>query len=91
MKKNRLKITITAFIFIGLLLISLNLYVHFKKNDVKNLLLQNKPEIENIESINSVGKWGEWFSEYVLVVEIDGHKYRVWINEKGEITDQENL
>lgn len=60
-------------------------------NNVKAKVIENNSDIENIVTINHLSSWGEWFKEYVLVVEIDGQEYRIWTNNKGEITDQEAL
>ena len=58
---------------------------------VKDKVVEHNPEIENIITINHISSWGEWFSEYVLVVEIDGQKFQIWSNNKGDITDKEAL
>ncbi|MBD8036200.1 hypothetical protein H9635_05550 [Solibacillus sp. A46] len=58
---------------------------------VKDKVIEHNPEIENIITINHISSWGEWFSEYVLVVEIDGQKFQIWSNDKGDITDKEAL
>lgn len=58
---------------------------------VKDKVIEHNPEIENIITINHISSWGEWFSEYVLVVEIDGQKFQIWSNDKGDITDREAL
>lgn len=34
---------------------------------------------------------GEWFSEYALVIEMWGMKYRIWTNNEGKITDKVSL
>ncbi|MEK4129691.1 hypothetical protein NYE67_08405 [Solibacillus sp. FSL W8-0474] len=60
-------------------------------NSVKDKIIEHNPEIENIITINHISSWGEWFSEYVLVVEIDGQKFQIWSNDKGDITDKEAL
>ncbi|WP_342429576.1 hypothetical protein [Neobacillus sp. FSL H8-0543] len=60
-------------------------------NTVREKVLQNYPEITKIDTVNSIGQWGEWFSEYALVVEINGNNYRVWTFENGKITGKELL
>lgn len=60
-------------------------------NSVKDKVIEHNPDIENIITINHISSWGEWFSEYVLVVEIDGQKFQIWSNNKGDITDKEAL
>ena len=60
-------------------------------NKVRDHVIENNAEIENIVTINRLGSWGELFREYVLVVEIDGQKFRIWTNYKGEVTDKEAL
>ncbi|MGN7476510.1 hypothetical protein ACTHOQ_01540 [Solibacillus silvestris] len=60
-------------------------------NNIKDKILENNAEIDNILKINSVNSWGEWFLEYALEVEIDGRKFRIWTNNDGEITDKEAL
>lgn len=67
------------------------LVLNIMMNNVKGKVIENNPDIENIVTINHISSWGEWFLEYVLVVEIDGQKFRVWSNDKGEITDKEAL
>ena len=54
-------------------------------------LIERNPDITSVETINSNGKWGEWFSDYAAVVKMDGLKYRVWIDDAGNITDKEPL
>nr|WP_106779541.1 hypothetical protein [Lysinibacillus timonensis] len=75
---------VTTFIVcLGFLLItayiSVNLYTNNKLNYVKQNVLKNNIEITKVEKINSIGKWGEWFSEYVLIVEMDKLKYRMYL------------
>lgn len=60
-------------------------------NNVKDKVMKNNTDIDKIVTINHISSWGEWFSEYVLVVTIDGQKYRIWTNNEGEITDKESL
>ena len=60
-------------------------------NNVKDNVIENNSDIDNIITINHISSWGEWFLEYVLVVEMDGQKYRIWTNNKGEITEKEAL
>ncbi|MBD8034636.1 MULTISPECIES: hypothetical protein [Solibacillus] len=60
-------------------------------NSVKDKVIEHNPDIENIITINHISSWGEWFSEYVLVVEIDGQKFQIWSNNKGDITVKEAL
>jgi len=67
---------------------SINLFINSKLNYVKEKVIENYPEITNVENINSIGKWGEWFSEYALVIEMWGMKYRIWTNNEGKITDK---
>lgn len=50
--------------------------------------MKHNPEITTVESINSIGHWGEWFSEYSLVVLIEGKQYRVWTSGDGEVSDK---
>lgn len=61
------------------------------KNNVKENVLQQNDDIAHIHQINQIGAWGEWFSEYVLIVEKNGRKYRIWTDYEGNITDQEVL
>lgn len=58
-------------------------------NDVKNKVIEKNSGIENIVTINQTGAWGEWFLEFVLVVEIEGQPFRIWVNRSGDITDKE--
>lgn len=67
------------------------LVTNIMMSKVKDQVIKNNAGIENIVNINTVGSWGEWFLEYVLVVEIDGEKFRIWTNNDGEITDEEAL
>ena len=60
-------------------------------NSVKDRAIENNPDVENIVSINHISAWGEWFSQYVLIVEMDGQTFRIWSNDKGEIADKEVL
>jgi hypothetical protein len=60
-------------------------------NNVKENVIQQNSDIEHIHEINRIGTWGEWFSEYVLIVERNGQKFRIWTNGDGKITDQEVL
>ena len=60
-------------------------------NNIKDKVIEINSNIANIVTINHINSWGEWFSEYVLVIEMDGQRYRIWTNNKGEITDQEAL
>jgi uncharacterized protein YneF (UPF0154 family) len=62
-----------------------------KYNNIKDAVLEKNPQITNIESINSLGGWGEWSSEYSLVVDINGKKYRVWTLGDGNLTDKVEL
>lgn len=64
---------------------------HIMMKSVKDKVIEHNPEIENIITINHISSWGEWFSEYVFVVEIDGQKFQIWSNDKGDITDKEAL
>lgn len=59
-----------------------------KYYDIKTAVSLQHEEIQ-IESINQIGGWGEWFQEYVLVVEKNGRKYRIWTDGDGEIVDSE--
>ncbi|WP_138417437.1 hypothetical protein [Aquibacillus sediminis] len=67
---------------------SINLYTKAKLDHVEENVTEHNPEITKVVSINSIGQWGEWFSEYSLVVLIEGEKYRVWTSGDGEITDK---
>lgn len=60
-------------------------------SSVKDKVIENNPDIENIDTINHNSSWGEWYLEYVLVVEIGGQKFRIWSNNKGEIIDKEAI
>ena len=60
-------------------------------NNIKDKVMKNNTDIDKIVTINHISSWGEWFLEYVLVVEIDGQKFRIWTNNNGEITDREPL
>lgn len=60
-------------------------------NNVKDKVIENNSDIDKIVTINHISSWGEWFLEYVSVVEIDGQKFRIWTNNKGEIIDREPL
>ena len=60
-------------------------------NTVKDKVMENNTDIDEIVTINHISSWGEWFLEYVLVIEIDGQKFRIWTNNKGEIIDKEPL
>lgn len=71
--------------------LTVNLYTVIKLNDIKEKIIEKNPEITKMETMNSVGQWGEWFSEYTLIVEMNGLKYRIWISEEGEISDKEAL
>ncbi|MFJ8234166.1 hypothetical protein ACIQ34_00315 [Ureibacillus sp. NPDC094379] len=90
-----MKKVITLIVSLGVVLLvaffSINLFTNSKLNIVKQKVIEINPEITSVETINSNGKWGEWFSEYILVVEINGLKYRIWTSDKGEITDKESL
>ncbi|WP_347792199.1 hypothetical protein [Solibacillus sp. CAU 1738] len=67
---------------------SIQLYSNNMLTNAKENVIENNPEITNVVSINNIGKWGEWFTEYVLVVEINGLKYRIWTSNEGEISDK---
>lgn len=90
---NNLKKVMTFIFSLGVVFLtaylSIIFYANSKLNNVKQKVTENSPGITSIESINSIGKWGEWFSQYVLVVEIKGLKYRIWTTDKGEIIDKE--
>lgn len=60
-------------------------------NNVKENVLENNSDVEQIITMHHIGSWGEWFSEYVFVVEIDGQKFRIWTTNNGEIIDREAL
>ncbi len=60
-------------------------------NNVKDKVIKNNANIEKVVTMNHISSWGEWLLQYVLVVEIDGQKYRIWTNNEGEITDRELL
>ena len=60
-------------------------------NNVKDNVMEQNRDIEQIHQINRIGTWGEWFSEYVLIVERNGQQFRIWTNGDGNITDQEAL
>ena len=68
---------------------AISIYTTAKLNHVKDNVLENHSDIEQIISIHSTGQWGEWFSQYVLIVELNNEKYRIWTNDKGEIQDKE--
>lgn len=86
--KKVITIIVSLAVVLFIAYVSILLYTNSKLNNVKEKVIENNPEITNVEKINSIGGWGEWFSDYVLVVEIDGLKYRIWASEKGEITDK---
>ncbi|MER2191274.1 MAG: hypothetical protein ABS951_09965 [Solibacillus sp.] len=67
------------------------LVTNYMLNTVQQQITENDSEIENILTINRIGSWGEWFSEYVLVVEIEGELFRIWVNADGEIVEKEAL
>ena len=81
--------------FIGVALLAIityfatSIYTSNKLNHVKENVLENHTDIDKIISIQTIGQWGEWFSQYVLIVELNNEKYRIWTNEKGEIQDKE--
>ena len=85
MKKVIIGISCTVIILVAVYFLVPNIMM----NSVKDKVIENNPDIENIVTINHISSWGEWFLEYVLVVEIDGQKFRIWSNDKGEITDKE--
>ncbi|AWE08075.1 hypothetical protein DCE79_12055 [Lysinibacillus sp. 2017] len=87
MKKVIIVLSSTVFIIVAAYLLMPNIMM----NSVKDKIIENNPDIENIVTINHISSWGEWFLEYVLVVEIGGQKFRIWSNDKGEITDKEAL
>lgn len=58
---------------------------------VKDKVLENNTDIDEIVTINHISSWGEWFLEYELVIKIDGQKFRIWTNNKGEIIEKELL
>ena len=57
-------------------------------NHVKGNVLERNSDIDHIQQIDRIGAWGEWFSEYVLIVERNGQKFRIWTNGDGKITDR---
>ncbi len=67
---------------------SIIVYTRHTLNSVEEKVKQHNPEITRVESITSIGHWGEWFSEYSLVVVLDGKKYRVWTNGDGKIGEK---
>ncbi|MEK4229218.1 hypothetical protein [Solibacillus sp. FSL H8-0538] len=88
------KVTTIVAAFVIVLLVgyfSIRLYTDMKLNGVKEKVIENNPGISKVENINSKNHWGEWFSEYILVVEMNGLKYRIWTSDEGEITDKEAL
>ena len=82
-------------IFTGIALLAIityfatNIYTSNKLNNVKENVLENHTDIDKIISVQTIGQWGEWFSQYVLIVELNNEKYRIWTNDKGEIQDKE--
>jgi len=85
------KLFFSIVIIVVVIFVSINLYTKFKLKIVREKVLHNHPEITEIVAVNSIGQWGEWFSEYTLVVELNGKMYRVWTYEDGKITDKELL
>ena len=90
-----MKKVLAILVFISALVLityfSIQLYTNSKLDHVMAKLHENNPEITKINKINSIGHWGEWFSEYVILVEMDGEYYRIWTTENGEIMDKEPL
>lgn len=87
MKKIMIICICVVFIFLSGYL-SINLYTHNKLNNIRENIIKDNPEISEVKSVNSIGQWGEWFSEYTLLVKIDGKKYRIWTMGNGKITDK---
>lgn len=87
LKKGIISISITLTIAVA----SYFLVPPIMMNNVKYKVMKNNTDIDKIVTINHISSWGEWFLEYVLVVEMDGQKYRIWTNNNGEITDKEVL
>ena len=87
MKKLTIGISILVIVIITAYFLVPNIMMH----NIKDKVMKNNTDIDKIVTINHISSWGEWFLEYVLVVEIDGQKYRIWTNNNGEITDREPL
>ncbi|HEY4622310.1 MAG TPA: hypothetical protein VIH12_00550 [Solibacillus sp.] len=87
MKKVIFGITSLVFVFLIIYYIVPTIII----NDVKSKVIEKNSGIENIVTINQTGAWGEWFLEFVLVVEIDGQPFRIWVDRSGDITDKEQL
>ena len=85
------KVIISLSSIVILMMAAYFLVPNIMMKSVKDKVIEHNPEIENIITINHISSWGEWFSEYVLVVEIDGQKFQIWSNDKGDITDREAL
>lgn len=86
---KRMVLSIVSIIIV--IFLSINLFTEFKLDTVQENVMANYPEITKVEAINSLGQWGEWFSEYTLVVEIEGKKARIWTLADGIITYKEWL
>ena len=93
--KGAITLKKVGIIFIGVALLAIityfatSFYTTAKLNHVKENVLENHSDIDKIISIQTIGQWGEWFSQYVLIVELNNEKYRIWTNDKGEIQDKE--
>lgn len=85
------KVTIGISSIVIVIIIAYFLVPNIMMNNVKDKVIENNSDIDKVVTINHISSWGEWFLEYVLVVEIDGQKFRIWSNDKGEITDKKAL
>ena len=71
-------------------LFSMVLFTAHQASTVKENVRAQNEQITHIEQFQRIGSWGEWFSEYVMVVKMDGNSYRIWTNAQGEITEKED-
>lgn len=85
------KVTIGISSIVIVIVVAYFLVPNIMMNNVKDKVIDNNSDIDKIVTINHISSWGEWFLEYVLVVEIDGQKFRIWTNNKGELIDREPL
>lgn len=87
MKSGRwIALTIIMVLVVGYF--SVQLYTNQRLATVQENVIEMNPEITEIYEIHRIGGWGEWFSEFTLVAEMNGVKYRIWTTDDGIITDQ---